>query len=536
MHRVPAALLPLIACLLVASAPTRAACAQTWEFSPYRILTWVAIEPSGELPVTLPDEIRRVLVDRAYIVAGATWQLEVDPAPLPLRAAMLRNLEEIEFDSIMDASREAITRDKLFLVTVSPELSTIRIRARELDLATRTFSPVRERTAALGASVPRAIMDAMLHAFAPVTRIEEVMAVQPGTPPLVGMPARIRVRAGGLLLDEPNPSRVALGQVLQPIVRRNNRDGVPLKNGIQVVPFTYLVASYEDGSGLMCQVFTGLRGGLGGKPGSRTERYGLGLRYVAETTDLRLVLDAEPPVPLQGYDLWAKNPTILNGPYEPPPPPPEPPAESSSAAEPSSGDQTPPPDSQPSSTPPAAEIPLPRAVVFDAEKLGRTDWRGSVAVSPTGSPLRIVYVKNGSKLLQRLPIVPGFLASVTTIVPDDDLRLLAEAIVKEKEREILVLAVQQKIIEARLRARMLEGKFDEAAQALEDLRALASPADLENSLLEGQNRLLGDGSQVSESNRRVIQNMFNDTHEVLFNYVSAEIVNKLTQELEATRK
>ena len=52
-----------------------------------------------------------------------------------------------------------------------------------------------------------------------------------------------------------------------------------------------------------------------------------------------------------------------------------------------------------------------------ALRLGLTDWRGIIDVPPDELPLRLIYVKNGTHLIARLPVVPGYLPQLSIHCP-----------------------------------------------------------------------------------------------------------------------
>ena len=150
---------------------------------------------------------------------------------------------------------------------------------------------------------------------------------------------------------------------------------------------------------------------LAGRSSASIEKLALCVRPWDETTELRLLTQGSAVRPLEGYEIFAKKPLPAN------------------------------PD-----------------VKNTSELLGRTDWRGGILVPPGEQLLRLIYVKNGSHLLARLPIVPGHLTQLSVELPSDDKRLEAEAFVKGMESTVMDLVARREIVEEEDLVEVLESR------------------------------------------------------------------------------
>ena len=468
---------------------------ETWEYSPYRIAVWLSFDQCADFTPELQAHVQKRLQQQSAVVAGATWRLEFLQPPEALRYEAHAALDKVDTDLVVETELELLdTYDKLMLVTVHRNFTDIEVRARELDCRTRFWGPTRQQTLRQMRMLPRYVFATMKDAFAPVTRIdfvEDLLAV-------------VRVRAAGLIFENEPPVKVSTGDVLIPVVRRNGRSGQPLKAGIEVLPWTYLMAIQKNGYELDCMIHSGLRTALRGRTSTRTQRYALGVRLQGDETELQLVTppgpDDEPPKYLTGYDVYSKDPVVEF-----------------------------PADDEPK-TQKKKELP---------PKMGRSDWRGVVKVPKGDLPLRILYVKNGEQLLARLPMVPGLYPLESSQVRDDDKRLRAETYNREIQSNILSLEVKRQIMAARIRKRIEEGKLDgeDGAEAvLAELREIPDRSGLLIRLEEYRQKVIED-SQVYQDARKnaKISRLFNKTKDILARFLDPNLVNVLQAEITAAR-
>lgn len=468
---------------------------ETWEYSPYKIAVWLSFDECADFTPELQTHVQDRLKQQSLIVAGATWRLEFQEPPAALKHDAHFALGQVDADLVVEHSLALLdSYDKLMLVNVHRSFAGIEVNARELDCRTRFWGPVRQQSLRQIRMLPRYVFATIVDAFAPVTRIdfvEDLLAV-------------VRIRAAGLIYENEPPVMVSPGDVLIPVIRRNGRSGQPLKQGIEVLPWTYLMAIQQDRYELDCMIHSGLRTALRGRTSTRTQRYALGVRLQADETELQLHTPRgssdDPPKYLTGYDVYSKDPVVAF-----------------------------PAEDEPS-TQKKKELP---------PKMGRSDWRGIVTVPKGDLPLRILYVKNGEQLLARLPMVPGLYPLETSEVRDDDQRLRAETYNREIQNNILSLEVKRQIMAARIRKRIEEGKLDGedgADVVLAELREIPSRNELQERLEIYRQKVIGESAVYQDARKNAkISRLFNKTKDILARFLDPNLVNTLQAELTAAR-
>jgi len=442
----------------------------------------------------LAEQIAETISQRAYTTAGATWDIETVRCPLRLHNDVLVDIESITVDQVKaageivqrakdDASKsdakdskseaedsktagEIVLResDKLFLLRVRAQMAGFVVTVRELDCRSCTWRSVPSRQVVQPERIADECFAVIADAFSPVVRIEMPK----------GREAEVRVRAGGLITSELSPSHIHDDDVLLPIIRRNDRVGEPLKGGIQVLPWTFLTITERKGNVLTCKVHSGMRSALGGRASSRTVKLALAVDPKNESTLLRVKTWDDPPVPLGGYEIHAKDP-----------------------------------------------------VTEESELVGKTDWRGIVKVPKSERPLRILYVRNGGRLLARLPMVPGLESELTAQVSNDDQRLKAEGFVKGLQTKVMDLVALRELYIARFRRHLKRKQLDEAKTLLEEFRTLETQSDLSRQLLQEEQRITSPDRRVQAR----IDQLFKDTRQLLSRFLDPRTANELAQEL-----
>ncbi len=168
----------------------------TWEYSPYSIQVWISFDASAELTSGLAKRIEAAIAERSWVVAGATWKVRVVPCPAALAFAVARQPEQVSVDAVGAAAPGVLKEDdKLYLLSVRDSLTGLTIVARELDCRTRMWQPIVTRDVVQPARVADEAFAALLDAFVPFGRVESSK----------GKEAVVRVRAGGLILDDRSP-------------------------------------------------------------------------------------------------------------------------------------------------------------------------------------------------------------------------------------------------------------------------------------------------------------------------------------------
>ncbi len=437
----------------------------TWEYSPYSLKVWLALDNAAELSPGLVQRIQQAVSERAWVVAGATWRVDVALCPAPLASDVARRPERVTVADVQPLAPDLLKQDdKLLLLGIRDDLTGLTIAVRELDCRTRFWQPPVTRRVSQPGRVADEAFAALADAFVPFGRIETAK----------GKEAAIRVRADGLITGEQCPARIAAGDVLVPIIRRNDRLGEPLENGIQQASWTFLTVGERRGPQWQCQVYSGMTSPLGGRSSARTVRLALRAQPRGETTDLFVRTQGDTPAPLGGYEVYSK--------------------------------------------PPEGE---------DAALLGVTDWRGRIQVGRQPNLLQILYVRNGGQLLARLPVVVGLEPSVSIQVTNDDPRLFAEGYVKGLQNRIMDLVARRELYVARFRRHIQNKELDQAKTLLETFRGLENRSDLSRQLDQQVQRIKSDDRRVQAK----IDKLFTDTRQLLLKFLDPRTSNQLADEL-----
>ncbi len=387
-------------------------------------------------------------------------------------STIVTSLDEINVQQIGATTEDVFASDKLMLLSVEEAEGDFLIACREFDCRGRSFGQtVRTRTVQR-ARLPRDCAATVAKAFSPLVRVEQSR----------GRNATARVRAGGLVLNDHCASRIQERDVLRPVIRRNDRRGEPKPGGIQEVEWTYLMVRGREGHLLQCEVLSAMRNPLAGRTSASVEKLALLVRPRGSETQLRLFSQTDATRPLEGYEVFAKQP-----------------------------------------------LPKESEEKNVALRLGLTDWRGVIDVPSDAWPLRLVYVKNGTHLIARLPVVPGYLPQLSIPLPNDDKRLETEAFVKGMESTIMDLVARREILAARIRRRIEQGKIDDARQLLDEIKSFQTKDDLEMVLTGRQHSGL---SSSDEREQRRIDQLLSGTRILLNKYLDPDQLVALQREVD----
>jgi hypothetical protein len=488
----------VLAVLIVLGLMTTSAAAQTWEYSPYDIRLWVAVE---NLPETsgLAEEIGHDVAVGARLASGVVWRIFPEPAPQTARVDLLTRLDVLAPDQLatqdpdpfqIEPARfsryhvaasgdgERLRADKLVIVAVRAGDSGYQVEVRELDVATRQWSELYTASTTQLQAIPALALTNVVRAIRPIAKVERVQ----------GRSVLARLRASGLIATPDSPAAVTAGQVMTPVIRRNARNGEPAPNGIYAPAWSYVAVDAREETTVLGTISSGYGSVIPAKGSPRTERLLLGLKphYTRTRLELRARVAATPgkgpPPPgrlLAGYEVYVKN----------------------------IGEEK-------------------------TELLGLTDWNGGIELQPGANLLRLFYIKNGGQLVARLPLVVGHKEQITANVLDDDPRLAAESYVKSLQSRVTDLVARRQILEVRIRNKIKKGDFAAAHKLVADFRNLPTGAQLTRELEDTQRRM----SNVSGVTGKRIEKLFLDAHKLLQGFLDPATADKLALEVAEAEK
>ena len=466
---------------------------------------------------------------------------------------------------------EALLRDndKVFLASVDRVGESIRIQVKEMDSFVRRMGDIAMAEIIHKHEIPRTIAELAKEAFSPMVRIEETD----------NKTAVLRVRAAGLLIKEGYPVGVEPGDLLLPIIRRDDSFGNPTV--LQSIPFTFLAVTekIDNVSRLYGAIFTSSRGSLSNSKNRRTQRVALKLNPRQIDTCLKLGIQRSPGNAFVGAEIYRRTPGsddlqsvgrtdwrgILDiGIKSLPTIQYDPPNESKVAAIADARKLSLSPVAPPQYKLIEAESSATTKISANAESLSRVkDSNGPSSESreaqrekealtppelspaspkkPKGFiqlklPLYLYYVKNGETLLARLPIVNGAKSMEQADLPDDRRRLETEAFLKGIQGEILDLVIRRKILESRIKQELGKKNMEKAEKLLDELKQVKSFEKVAEQLDSIQRRALSveRGPLLSGVAKR-IDTMLDTTRQLMQKYLQDTLVRTLENELGAAK-
>ncbi len=360
--------------------------------------------------------------------------------------------------------------DKIMLLAVRTRQDGYEVEAREFDCATRQWSRPHRRDTRQRSRLTETAFEAWLEAFRTLARVAGAE----------GESATLQLRAAALPPADPAWSTATVGKIFQPIVRRNERDGSPQAGGIEALPWTFLVVEEFNGLQVNCRVHSGIRSPLSVRRRGRVELYALAVDAGAAPTQLELRAQGEAQQPLSGYAIYSE-----------------------------------PPSSQ------------------GLTLLGVTDRQGRVAIQPDPQHgLRVLYVKHGSKLLARLPIVPGLTSQQSVSLRSDDLRLQIEGQLRGLEEALVDLVARRELLLARIHARLDAADVEGATELLNQLRRLPTRERFAQEVSQLENSIAPRDKQLQAE----IQQLCARTKSLLGKYLDVQQITEVQRRLNAARK
>ena len=502
---------------------------------------------------------------------GSNEELRMQLASGEIIAALIQKMDLEKFTKVarLIPSRlpwqpEALLRenDKVFLASVDKIGESIRIQVKELDAFVRRMGEIASTEVLTKQEIPRAIADLAREAFSPIVRIEETDFKT----------AVLRVKAAGLLTKQDHPIRIVPGDVILPIVRRDDSNGNPTV--LQAIPFTFIAVTekIDSVSRLYGAIFTASRGSLSSAKNRRTQRVGLRLKPRYPDTSLKLTVQRSPGNSVVGAEIYRRTPGgddlqmvgrtdwrgILSiGINDLPTIQYDPPGESKTAGIANARRLAIEPVAPPEYKVIDASVPVLSYNSPNAESLAKvkesnkpmSDNRVVETVKEVASgenpeppsppkkpkgfikinlPLYLYFVKNGDTLLARLPIVNGIKPIEQADLPDDRRRLETEAFLKGLQGEVLDLVIRRKILESRIRQEIRKKDLVKAEKFLDELKRTKSFESMSEQIESIQRRALSiDRGPILSGVVKRIEAMLDTTRQLIQKYLQDTLVRTL---------
>ena len=447
-----------------------------WELTPYRIRVLLDVDVWPGTEPRLATEVASYLIDRCAATAGPIWQIELG-AERPESAWFGAEPPDLTGDAFPPAWAEY---DKLLLVRVDRQSDVSRVTAREFDVATRRFGTRIERSTRQRRYVPQTVYATFRAAFSPIAQFrvdredeEHVL---------------LSFKGQGLAAAVDDFRLYATGDVLVPIFRRNDREGRPRPDGIQQVPWTYLVVEPQaDDSPLLAKIFSGTKRPFGVRRRGRIEQFALAAQLETDATVLHLTGRIDPTQPMAGCRVFERENLNAN-------------KEENGKSE--------------------------------FRLLGVSDRAGTLRVEPADTPVRMVWIKSGKLLLAKLPVVPGLRPTMQVPLPEDEIRLETEGKLTALRNNLIDLVARRSILIVRIRTRLDAGDIDEAQRLFARLDDLPRRPEFRREIDQLEQVAKSDDPQT----QRRITGLFTRTKAVLGSFLDSRELTRLQDKINAAKR
>lgn len=230
------------------------------------------------------------VVDGDAVAVSELWADEKTEALLVSRGTA-RSLDEPEAKVILPKLANLVSQaldayDKIFIVRLQTNELPTKVSVVELDTLMHHFGPVAETEGGTRHTLPTMIGKTITRAFAPVVRIDRA-----DTRTATGL-----LRASGLIVDEDSPAKLKAGDVLEPMLRKDDRNGRPFVIG--PLDWAFLNVTDFEGRNVKMDFYSGRAGGLQGRKNKRTFKMALKVRPFHEASTVRLHLQKDPSTPM----------------------------------------------------------------------------------------------------------------------------------------------------------------------------------------------------------------------------------------------
>ena len=413
-----------IACLLLfVVAP---ASSQTlWELAPYQVEVRLAVHPSLEHHIA-GDGLLKNLVGRLQSAWEDRWRVHIAQV----------NYADVRHWISEQADPEQGDWDKLFVVSVAPANTSIQVQAREYDRHVMQWSDTVTHTIWQESQLRSTIAASIHDVFAPLAELGITAEGE----------VSLQLRAAALPASQ---SFVSEGDLYQPIARRNDRQGVPLPDGVNVIPWTHLRVTQAEVVRPKVAVQSGLRNPLARRRRGNVQWFALRIKPRHHQTVLHLRDRSNPDSPLPGYDVHQRE--------------------------------------------------------FAAEELqlvGTTDQRGELVI-PAGNSTPVEWlIFSGRRGLAKLVVVPGQFSQVVAELDNDAQRLRVEGRLRGLQENLVDLVARREVLVVRARAALDEGEIDVADSLVDELRRLPGREQLTREIEQLRNTVQsGNSSTQALANR-----------------------------------
>ncbi|MCA9040778.1 MAG: hypothetical protein KDA65_10555 [Planctomycetaceae bacterium] len=448
-----------------------------YDLDPYS----VKIEVIFADQIYLSPQLRKQLIDdlhrlnrRTY---GEMWKRTVEENSTLLP----RTLDVLERTSPerMKADYSTDECDKVFLCFVARKGLRYEVAVREWDTVLENFSLTEVEQVLTTEEIPVQLNNLMVRTFRPMAKIRKVDRMENS--------AQLILRAGEYPASDPNAAQVKEGDLFLPALRYLDKNNVVQK--IQFFDWNYLRVEKIDRGRLLCSAISGAQTPLGSRGLRRVEQYGIRIRPLRSSTQIRLCKFNQPELPLVAHQVLS----FLKNSYR--------------------------------------EDAIEEPTNLLSDRQGIID----VPLRPD-HPVQWLYINSGSALLGRVPVVPGIHEFIQCPLPDDSTRLEVEGRIEELKGRIVEIIALRSSIMAEIRVAANKEKWDQVDQLLPRLDELPPVDELKSDLntirVLPRQRAIDLGNPVGA---RRIDQLADKTAPFIDKYLNPAVVEQFKEEIAAER-
>ena len=463
MRRATVALQCLTLAAVLRCGSIRAADTAVWQSTPYSIHLTIFVDDLQRPGLIGGQQLAAELARRAEASIGPLWQLEIavaGAAPVHLEA-------EATTPTWDNLPSDVRAFDKLMWLSVSLDATGSEIRCREYDAYVRRTGPIVATRCSQIRMLPENCFQLLCDVFSPLAIVE----------PDPGDKQRVRMDFKGEGLPRRGGAALFAKQddIYLPILRRTNRSGELLANGVLQLPWTLLRTGNDP---KWTSVASGLRSPFGVRRVGFVEQLAIRAPRSHDSTTVRFFARHDEALGLAGYDVLL-------------------------AAE----DGSPP------------------------EQIGVTDSAGRFELNAQHGPIAMLYLRSGDRVLAKTPVGPGLVERVEIPISDDPARVLAESQSEAIQEELVDVVAQASILAARARAKLDDGDVAEARRLMAELNNL--PGSSEFSLQINTAQRSREAQSSSERVQQKIDAQFADIRQLLTRFLQRRDIIALQAEVDA---
>ena len=457
----------MMALCCAASAP--AAENRAWEHSPYRVSATLAVDDGARPQPGLEAALAKSIAERVEGALRPLWAFELSVPAGGMERRQCFDLREIPWEEFSAAQTE---RDKLLWLGVRVVPNGYELACREFDVHVRRWGPIRRSFVQQASFLPEACFALLKETFSPLALIT----------PIEGNDEQVQLSFKGSGLPRPSGEEafVTVGQAYLPVLRRTDRSGKLIPNGIMPVPWTYLTvadaSSQAQDADWGAAVHSGVRRPFGAAKRGVVEQVAIAMGDSPGATQVRFHARTDKTQGLAGYEVFRAGPDGAT------------------------------------------------------DRIGVTDRDGMITIPPTDEKILMLMLRSDGQVLPKVPVAVGGGEVQQTPIADNVTRLQAQAEAQVVREELIDLVARRAIMMGRVKAMLKKGRVNEAKELMGELDALPSPSVFGRTI-ENAARKIPRSDDPSVQRR--IDAIFSSTREILSKYLSTRPITDLQAEVDA---